>query len=180
MLSPEQSGEWQHIGLAHVVCPYRLYNNFLRSSPLLARPHDEERVKNPIPPSEFDPLLERSAELLNVHNDQYNDSIRHTVVKETIQTLPQSRGVTSLPLGVERRTDNPEYVTWTGSNTILGDVANNPRFTLGTEMRVTALLPDPSNPGRVAGVKVRNLNTNNDEIFLAQVRLTFILICIWH
>jgi pyranose oxidase len=135
----------------------------------VAVPHDEERVNNPIDKAEFDVLLDRAKTLLNVHNDQYDDSIRHTVVKDTLQPLAKSRGVTSLPLGVERRTDNPEYVTWTGSNTILGNVPKDPRFTLVTEMRVTELIASTIDPKQVDAVLVRNLNTNDDELVIAKV-----------
>lgn len=108
--------------------------------------------------------------MLNVHSDQYDDSIRQIVVKETLQqTLDASRGVTTLPLGVERRTDNPIYVTWTGADTVLGDVPKSPRFVLVTETRVTKLIVSETNPTQVVAALLRNLNTSNDELVVAKV-----------
>jgi len=79
---------------------------------LTALPHGQERVSNPIPKDEFDGLLKEAGNLLNVHDNQYGHSIRHTKVKEALlQELPKARGVSNLPLGVQRRSDNPEYVT---------------------------------------------------------------------
>lgn len=138
-------------------------------------PHDEERVNNPVDKQEFDALLERAKTLLNVHSDQYDDSIRQIVVKETLQqTLDASRGVTTLPLGVERRTDNPIYVTWTGADTVLGDVPKSPRFALVTETRVTKLIVSETNPTQVVAALLRNLNTSNDELVVAK---SFVIAC---
>lgn len=135
-----------------------------------ATPHLEEAVNNPIPKPEFDALLKRAGTLLNVHSDQYDDSIRHTVVKEALKQLPRTRGVGNLPLGVKRRADNPLYVTWTGCDTILGDAVKSPRFTLLTEKRVTQIVPSTIDPKKVGAAIVRDLNTNDDIMVIAKVR----------
>ncbi|KAH0829016.1 hypothetical protein J3R83DRAFT_2470 [Lanmaoa asiatica] len=94
-------------------------------------PHAKERVRNPIPSDELDALLDEARVLLNVHEHEYDHSIRQTVVKEALQAhLPDPNRVRNLPLAVKRRDDNPHYVTWTGPNTVLGDTVNKPRFTL--------------------------------------------------
>jgi pyranose oxidase len=144
-----------------------------------AVPHQEERVHNPIDKEEFDTLLDCAKTLLNVHDDQYNASIRHTVVRDALKPLAESRGVTNLPLGVERRTDNPDYVTWTGPNTILGDVSNDPRFILATETRVTELKSTEAEPTKIAGAVIRNLNKNRDELVIARVHLLLYSFSIW-
>lgn len=106
----------------------------------IAVPDAEERCNNPI--EDLGKLLEDAKILLNVHSDQYDHSIRHTVVKETLEKAYPKRGITSLPLAVQRNRENPDYVTWTGMNTILGKAVESPRFTLSTEMRVTKLTGD--------------------------------------
>ncbi|KAG7098215.1 hypothetical protein E1B28_000183 [Marasmius oreades] len=142
-------------------------------------PHPEEIVNNPIPKAERDELYVQARKLLNVHNDQYDKnakgddiSIRHNVVKKTLlDNLPQERNVQSLPLGVERRRDNPAYVTWTGANTVLGDQAKllgTKRFTLKTETRVTRLVPDEIDPKKINGMLLRNLKNDKDELVTAR------------
>ncbi|KAL0570156.1 Pyranose 2-oxidase [Marasmius crinis-equi] len=132
-------------------------------------PHEEERVHCPIDKAEFDGLLGRAGQLLNVHDDQYDNAIRHTVVKERLGAmLPEERGLRSLPLAVQRRTDNPDYVTWTGSDTILGEAAKDPRFKLKTETRVTRLISNKQNPRKVSAVLTRDLNTNEDVLIIAK------------
>lgn len=46
-------------------------------------PHAEERKENPINQREFDALLRRGKALLDVNGDQFDESIRHRVVKST-------------------------------------------------------------------------------------------------
>lgn len=128
-------------------------------------PDAEERKNNPIPKDEFEQLLHRSHKLLNVHSHEYDHSIRHQVVRDTLLSkLPKDRHVQNLPLGVKRRHDNPLYVTWTGSNTVLGEAVHDKRFRLLSETRVSRVLPDLENPKRVAAVMVRDLKNNNDII----------------
>jgi pyranose oxidase len=136
-------------------------------------PHDEERANNPIDSGEFNTLLDRAKNLLNVNDDQYESSIRHTVVKDALRALAQTRGMRSIPLAVKRRSDNPDYVAWTGCDTILGKLAGDPRFTLATERRVTKLFSS-YNSNRVTCALVRDLNTNKDVVVIAK---TFIIAC---
>lgn len=82
-------------------------------------------MENPIPPKEFSTLLNRASNMLNVHEDQYDGSIRHTVVKETLANALGDDRVRNMPLGVERR-NIENSVTWTGTNTVLGDVVSYP------------------------------------------------------
>ncbi|TFK62261.1 pyranose 2-oxidase [Pluteus cervinus] len=133
-------------------------------------PHPEEIRNNPIPQAERDSLFQRARELLNVHNDQYEFSMRHTTVKDTLlETLPAGRNVQSLPLAVERRSDNPAYVTWSGSNTVLGDVASyGDRFKLLSETRFTKLILDNDTPNLIQGALLRDLG--NDRDVLAQAK----------
>ncbi|KAH8087880.1 pyranose 2-oxidase [Cristinia sonorae] len=146
-------------------------------------PHPEEIEKNPIPKSERDKLYQRAHVLLNVHNDQYDKnaqgqdiSIRHNVVKKTLlDNLPAKRNVQSLPLAVERRKDNPNYVTWTGANTVLGDPARfGGRFRLRTETRVTKLVPNKLQKDSIAGVLLQDLKNDKDVLATAKA---YIITC---
>jgi len=140
-------------------------------------PHADERVENPIDKDEFNGYLSRASTLLNVHPDQYEDSIRHTVVKNTLlEALDKGnpRGVQSLPLAVKRRQDNPDYVTWSGTDTILQGTVNDSRFELWPETRVTSLYKDFTISDKIKGVKVRKLGTNDDVLVIAK---TFIIAC---
>ncbi|THV03944.1 pyranose 2-oxidase [Dendrothele bispora CBS 962.96] len=140
-------------------------------------PHDQEIVNNPIPKDERDKLYEQARKLLNVHNDQYDKdsegddiSIRHNVVKKTLlENLPGNRKIQSLPLAVERRKDNPTYVTWSGANTILGDPTRfDGRFRLRTETRFTKLVPDKNDPKKITSAKLRDLKNDRDIIAMAK------------
>ena len=125
------------------------------------RPHPEERENNPIDPQELDALLHRAETILDVTTDQYDDSIRHNVVLDTLKPKLGDR-VKPLPLAVRRRTDNPDYVTWSGSDTVLGNAVKSDRFTLSSETRVTRVLPFFDNPSTVAGVLIRDLKCDRD------------------
>jgi pyranose oxidase len=140
------------------------------------QPADEERVNNPIGKTELDNLLNEAEKLLNVHLDQYDESIRHQVVRDTLIHEFPDRHVQGLHLGVQRNKENPQYVTWTGSNTVLGEYAKNPpkRFSLRSETRVTTVFPTVYQSPAIFFVKVRDLKTNRDILIRAKA---FILAC---
>ncbi|KAG8746994.1 Pyranose 2-oxidase [Ceratobasidium sp. 414] len=128
-------------------------------------PHEEERANCPIAKDEFDKLLKESHKLLNVHTDQYDHSIRHNVVKDALLERYGAKRVANLPLAVERRTDNPEYVTWSGVDTVLGTYARtkSDRFKLVTETRVTKLeLDQVPLPTKAVGVLCRDLKASKE------------------
>ena len=134
-----------------------------------AVPDAEERKENPI--ENLDELLDEAKTLLNVHSDQYDCSIRHTVVKEALLKAYPNRGITNLPLAVERRKDNSDYVTWTGTHRILEKALKSDRFTLLTETRFTKLILHQQKPGEISAAKIRDLRNNRDKYVLAKVRL---------
>jgi pyranose oxidase len=98
---------------------------------------------------EWDRLYTEGERLLNTHKHEFDNSIRHLVVRETLQEeypeLPEGYGVQNLPLGVERRKDNPELVHWTGTDTVLGPLADGnldeEPFVLRSQHRCTRLVP---------------------------------------
>jgi pyranose oxidase len=137
-------------------------------------PHPEERVNCPISSKEFDKLLDESAKLLNVHENEYDISIRHREVKKVLAKAGYN--IKNIPLAVKRREDNPQYVTWSGSNTVLGDAIKNPRLTIRDETRVTDVFPSPILPAEIhIGVaRLRDLRTNKDVIVRAKA---FVIAC---
>jgi pyranose oxidase len=80
------------------------------------------------PDEEWDRLYIEGERLLNTHSHEFDGSIRHIVVREALQEeypeLPEGYGVQNLPLAVERRKDNPQFVHWTGTDTVLGPLAD--------------------------------------------------------
>ncbi|KIJ62441.1 GMC oxidoreductase [Hydnomerulius pinastri MD-312] len=128
-------------------------------------PHEDERRNNPIPWEELEKLLNRASQLLNIDKGAFDakDFIRHQVVKSTLlKALGEERGITALPLAVKRRPENQNYVTWSGSDTILGDAVTSEGFTLWAEHRVTKVVPRGPNSPEIAGAMLRNLRTNDD------------------
>ncbi|MDQ4144631.1 MAG: pyranose oxidase [Actinomycetota bacterium] len=98
---------------------------------------------------EWDRLYTEAEALLNTHKNEFDDSVRHTIVKETLQSefseLPDPYGVQNLPLGVERRKDNPEFVHWTGTDHVFGPLADGHQdaepFILMEQHRCGRLVP---------------------------------------
>ncbi|KAK0222089.1 pyranose 2-oxidase [Armillaria fumosa] len=143
-----------------------------------AEPHAEERKENPINQRELDALLQRGKALLGVNRDQFDESIRHRVVKNTLtDALKGTREVRSISLAARRRSENKKFVTWSGSNTVLGEdlsTNKNSRFTLSPETRVTRLVHDPANPSKIVAAVCRNLKTDRDILVCAK---TFVIAC---
>lgn len=137
-------------------------------NPFTAEPQEEERkeLNQVIPQDELKKLLDGAGKLLGVHPDQFDNSIRHNVVKKVLQDTFQTRGVTNIPLAVKRRSDNPDYVTWSGSNTVLGEQVKN--INLHTETRVTKLRFNLA-AGKIDCATVRDLNTDKDKVVIAKV-----------
>ncbi|HVL26190.1 MAG TPA: GMC oxidoreductase, partial [Thermomicrobiales bacterium] len=91
-------------------------------------------------------------------------SIRHTMVKESLQAefheLPEAYGVQNLPLAVERRKDNPEFVHWTGTDTVFGPLADGLQdaepFILKDQHRCYRLVPT-SDGSSISHAEIQNL-----------------------
>ena len=143
----------------------------------LAIPHDDERIEldKVIPKATLNAHLERAATLLNIHPNEYDQSIRHNLVRkgltEALAPHP-GRTFTNIPLAVQRRVDNPDFVTWTGTDTVLGEW--NDKFELLTETRVTqiGIISDTGN--QIGYALLRDLNTNNDRLVMAKVGIFYV------
>jgi pyranose oxidase len=77
---------------------------------------------------EWDRLYTEGEKLLNTHKHEFDESIRHQVVRDALQAefteLPEGYKVQNLPLAVERRKDNPKLVHWSGTDTVFGPLAD--------------------------------------------------------
>lgn len=101
-----------------------------------------------ISPGDWDDLYTEGERLLNTHTDVFTHSIRHQVVRETLAAeygeLADPYAVQNLPLAVERRTDDPRFVHWSGTDTVLGPLADDDhggRFMLYEQHLCKRLVP---------------------------------------
>jgi len=113
---------------------------------------------------EWERLYDSGEKLLNTHKHEFDDSIRHLVVREALHAeyaeLPEPYGVQNLPLAVERRKDNPQFVHWTGTDTVLGPLADGAQdeepFILRDQHRCFKLVPTRDGSG-IDHVVIQNL-----------------------
>lgn len=113
---------------------------------------------------EWDRLYDAGETLLNTHRHEFDHSIRHHVVRDVLAAefdeLAEPYQVQNLPLAVERRTDHPEFVTWTGTDTVFGplldgDLDSEP-FVLRDQHRCDRLVPT-SDGSAIAYAEVTDL-----------------------
>jgi pyranose oxidase len=98
--------------------------------------------------AEWNRLYDGAEQLLNTHRHEFDDSVRHNVVRDALQAeyteLAEPYQVQNLPLAVQRRTDQPEFVTWTGTDTVFGPLLDGPLdrepFILRAEHRCNRLV----------------------------------------
>ena len=160
---------WLPTGLALAVSISTLDASELNYSTFTAIPHKEEREKCPIEYNEFEDLLEEAGQILNVHENEFDGSIRHREVKKFLQGKFPDRKIQNIPLAVERG-ENREFVTWTGADTVLGDAIKSNRLTIRMETRVTAVAKG-DDPSRVGAALLRDIRSDNDDVVAAKVIL---------
>ena len=108
--------------------------------------------------------IPRASRLLNTHSHEFDGSIRHNLVRDTLAAefseLKAPYNVQNLPLGVERRKDNPALVRWTGTDHVFGPLADGPLdrepFILREQHRCDRLVPSRDGT-RVEYAEVTNL-----------------------
>jgi pyranose oxidase len=112
---------------------------------------------------EWSRLYGHAEMLLNTRLDVYRDSIRHTVVKEALNAFYGDRlaePVQELPVAGERRSDNDEFVHFTGSDTVLGPLIDEGgplatgHFELRAQHRVYKLV---AKGGRIVAAELHDL-----------------------
>lgn len=113
---------------------------------------------------EWNRLYDASEQLLNTNKHEFDDSVRHQLVRDVLQSeyteLAEPYGVQNLPLAVKRREDHPEFVHWTGTDTVLGPLADGNQdaepFILKEQHRCTRLVLS-SDGSRIEYTEITNL-----------------------
>lgn len=130
----------------------------------------------PIERNKMRVLLQRAKKLLNVHDDQFEHSVRHKLIKDALSSAfaEEGRAVKNLPLAGERSEPECEFITWSGSDTVFGDYINTKdergvnRFKLLTECLVVKFITDGSD--KITGALVRELRSGKEVVIKAKVR----------
>jgi pyranose oxidase len=129
------------------------------------RHHPTMERSDVYPAEEWDRLYDAGETLLNTHHHEFDASVRHNLVRDVLRSeyreLPEPYHVQNLPLAVERRTDQPDFVTWTGTDTVFGslidgDLDREP-FVLRSQHRCTRLVTTDSGAS-VAYAEVQDLS----------------------
>ncbi|MFZ0217403.1 MAG: pyranose oxidase [Candidatus Dormiibacterota bacterium] len=128
---------------------------------------------------QWDELYTEAEQLLNLHTDVFEHSVRHQIVRDALRQeypeLTEPYHVQNLPLAVERRQDNPNFVHWSGADTVLGplaDGAHADRFELRPQHLCRRLVPS-SDGSRILYAEVqdlenwRTLRIEADQYFVA-------------
>lgn len=120
---------------------------------------------------EWKELYDKARALFHTTNTAFDNSIRQQLVKDTLLQANKNREFVGLPLACQRSTRNPEYVQWTSTATILGELADpkysGGNFELKTQHCCTKLFVDAASRQAV-GAQLKNLLTN--EIVLAKAK----------
>ncbi|GIC92890.1 uncharacterized protein Aud_009365 [Aspergillus udagawae] len=120
---------------------------------------------------EWSVLYGQARTLFHTTDREFDHSLRHQLVKDTLIRAHKGREVANLPLACQRSTSNSEYVRWTGPATILGKLAdptyNDGNFELKAQHRCTRLLLDAASK-RIVGAELTDMLTN--EILLARAK----------
>lgn len=92
------------------------------------RHHPDLERSDLIPADEWDILYQGAEGLLGIRTDAFEHSVRHQVVRDALcseyANLTEPYGVQNLPLAVKRHHSNPQYVNWSGADTVLGPLAD--------------------------------------------------------
>jgi pyranose oxidase len=120
---------------------------------------------------EWSSLYGQARALFHTTDREFDHSLRHQLVKDTLSRAHKGREVANLPLACQRSTSNSEYVRWTGPATILGELANptynGGNFELKAQHRCTRLLLDSASK-RIVGAELTDMLTN--EVLLARAK----------
>ncbi len=148
--------------MPHAAATYAVGGMFTHWTGTAPRQYTPERSPL-ISPQDWDKLFDIAEKFLNVHNTGFESPL-NTIVMRRFQErladrLAPDRPVQHTPLGAERRADNPKYVRWTGADTVMGPLLDEPetyadRFTILPEHRAHELI---LNGSKVDHVVVQNL-----------------------
>ena len=122
--------------------------------------------------AEWEDLYRDAEGLFHTNHTAYDDSIRHQLVRHVlIDATNGEREFISMPLACQRNKPNKDYIEWTATATILGDLAepkyDGGLFELKSQHRCTKLEIDPATR-QVSGATLKNLLT--DETVLVRAK----------
>jgi len=127
--------------------------------------------------NEWDLLYNAARALIGTSEHEYDQSIRHNVVLETLKSAYETdkpenekRIVKALPLACHRIAKGSPYVQWHSADNVFGDLFTNPTkknkegkqrgvFKLLTNTRCTRFVMDPLSPGphHIVAVELKDL-----------------------
>jgi pyranose oxidase len=121
--------------------------------------------------SEWGSLYREAKAMFSITDTAFDHSVRHHVVKDALSRAHPDREFVNLPLACQRNAINQDYVQWTCSATIMGDLAD-PRYAGGNfELRshhcCTGLVVDEASK-RVVAAKLTDLMTK--ELVLVKAK----------
>ncbi|QKD62719.2 uncharacterized protein FOBCDRAFT_245995 [Fusarium oxysporum Fo47] len=82
---------------------------------------------------EWNTLYGRAEKLFTKTDDAFDDSVRQRLVKRVLTEAYPDREMKSMPLACKRKHDNKEYVEWSCTATILGELSKPEYFYKGEE-----------------------------------------------
>ncbi|KAJ7175098.1 putative pyranose oxidase [Mycena crocata] len=80
----------------------------------------------PTDDAEWNLLYASARSLIGTSDTEFDQSIRHNVVRSALQMAYPDRGVKSLPLACHRLADGSPYVQWHAASNVYGDMFTNP------------------------------------------------------
>ncbi|MPZ22494.1 MAG: pyranose oxidase [Dehalococcoidia bacterium] len=144
--NPDQDPDYNLVGAAVTYAVGGMATHWTCSTP---RHHPTMERSDAYSDVEWDRLYTMAEGLLNTHRHEFDMSIRHNIVRDALAAefaeLQSPYNVQNLPLAVERRKDNPDLVHWTGTDTVLGPLADGDQddepFIVQEQHRCTRLVP---------------------------------------
>ncbi|KAJ4252325.1 hypothetical protein NW762_010923 [Fusarium torreyae] len=80
---------------------------------------------------EWDRLYERAEHIFTKTNTAFDESVRQRLVKRVLHEAYPNRDLQSMPLSCQRNVENKEYVEWSCTATILGELSHPEYFFKG-------------------------------------------------
>ena len=138
-------------------------------------PHPEIERPDIYDEAQWNTLFKEAKALIGTRTTEFENSIRQQLVKHTLldKYASSKRVFEAMPLACKRREDNPDWVEWSASATVFGDITKtedrpgNKDFELWSEHQCTRLLRDPEN-GEIEGVIVKDLRSEIKHLVTAK------------
>ncbi|KAF3914467.1 hypothetical protein AA313_de0203518 [Arthrobotrys entomopaga] len=160
------------------------------------RPHEKLELPGTYKKERWDESYKEAEELVGTSSEEFEESIRQQLIKRTLQDAYKCgdpsdpappgdeackpREFRALPLACKRSDVNKSFVKWSSAATVLGehliDILHKPKdrsFRLLDEHLCEKIVPDPANPKKIVGAKVRDLRSDK----LKFIRAKQVVIC---